>query len=54
MNSLQVPGDSSGDGTNRLGRYGKVLIRVSVRFFQAESIVVLTMLLSRYKVEVKE
>jgi hypothetical protein len=54
MNSLQVPRDASGDGMNRLGRYGKVLIRVSVIFFEAENIVVLTMLLSRYKVEVEE
>ena len=56
MNSLQVPGGASGDGASRPGHSqdGEVLIRVSFRFFETESVAVLTMILSRYKVEVKE
>lgn len=56
MNSLQVPADASGDGASKPdhSQDGEVLIRMSFRFSETESVVVLTMILSRYKVEVKE
>ena len=53
MNSLQVPGRASGNGTSRFSR-GRVLTRISTRFFETESVVVITMTMLKYRVEVKE
>lgn len=49
-------GDASGDGTSRFGRWlrGEVLIRDSFRFFETESIAAITMMISTYKIEIKE
>ena len=51
-----MPAGASGDGENRLGcwRGGIVLIRVSFRFFETESIAAITILISKYRIEIKE
>jgi len=53
MNSLQVSGRASGNGTSRFSR-GRVLTRISTRFFETESVAAITMMMLRYRVEVKE
>ena len=57
MNSLQVPGDASGDGASRLGlltMWRSTHAFFFFRFFETESIAAITMMVSRYKIEIKE
>ena len=54
MNTPQVPAPVWGDGA-RSCVYSRVeRLLISFRFFETEGIAIVTMLVSRYKIEVKE
>jgi hypothetical protein len=49
-----VPGLVWGDGTGRRGIIRAEFSQMTIRFFETEGIAIMTMLVSKYKIEIKE
>jgi hypothetical protein len=54
MNTSQVPAPVWGDGARRCVYSRVESLPISFRFFETEGIAIMTMLVSRHKIEVKE
>jgi hypothetical protein len=54
MNTLQVPALVWGDGARCCSLVESRVLTSSFRFFETEGLATMTMLVSRYKIEVKE